>query len=270
MLYNRDFRKLTDEEKSQHSIAEEYYKSSQNSIGIIEPGKLINYHNLLPDAVYYYKTLFPNNFLSTREFHNSHRISQIKEEFISLLDANPSELDVLNFIKNKEAYFIIGSILKSYYNFGHHNAFAFREFELSSTFKADYLLVGKNSGGHEFVFIELESPNGAITMSNGSFGTVIRKGVNQVTDWDSWLDTNFHSLRLVFSKYLGESGQLPKEFTELDKSRIHYVVVAGRRKNFTAKTYQLRRKNKNANNILILHFDNLIDGIDLVLKSGNY
>jgi hypothetical protein len=64
--------------------------------------------------------------------------------------------------------------------------------------------------------------------------------------------------------------QLPREFHELDKSRLHYVIIAGRRSDFTKKTYQLRRKLLKSNNILLLHYDNLFDSVDFLLTAGNY
>lgn len=35
-----------------------------------------------------------------------------------------------------------------------HNAFLFEEFELTSTFKASYLLIGKNAGGFNLILID--------------------------------------------------------------------------------------------------------------------
>ena len=62
---------------------------------------------------------------------------------------------------------------------------------------------------------------------------------------------------------------LPTEFLELDKSRMHYVVVAGRRKDFSSKTRLLKRRQKK-NGILLLHYDNLLDNVDLLLQHGGY
>ena len=41
-------------------------------------------------------------------------------------------------------------------NIGNHGAYLFPEFQLGSSYKADYLLLGKSSGGFEFIFVELE------------------------------------------------------------------------------------------------------------------
>ncbi len=272
MLYERDYRILSEEEKTQWQKAEEILnKSIKKSGSGISLKNMSKYYQLLPVGALHHQQLFPNNYLNTSDLKDKEKLIVIIEEFKSLLDSSASERDILNFIREKKAYFIIASILKGFhYRFGHHNAFAFKEFELPPNHVADYLLVGKNSGGYEFVFIELESCYGQITNTDGEFGTTIRKGIKQINDWDNWLESNYASLRLVYDKYLGTIEPLPREFHELDKSRLHYVVIAGRRKDFTKKTYQLRRKLLKSNNILLLHYDNLFDSVSFLLAAGNY
>lgn len=272
MLYDRDYRILTVEEKKKWEKIESIFnkaKLKNNNIITVKAAK--QYYQDIPIAALHYKQLFPNNYLNTDELENKEDLKRIVEEFRLLLDASANERIILNFIRNKKSYFIIASILQGFhYNFGHHNAFAFKEFELPPNHLVDYLLVGKNSGGYEFIFIELENAVGQITNSDGEFGVTIRKGIKQTSDWDNWLESNYSSLRLVYDKYIGSMEQLPREFYELDKSRLHYVVIAGRRKDFTKKTYQLKRKLLKNNNTLLLHYDNLFDSVDLLLIAGNY
>jgi hypothetical protein len=271
MLYERDYRTLTEEENEGWKKAEEFYQKSKDKLGGISGDKLVKYHKVLPVAALHHQQLFPNNYLNRDHLKNKEHLKEIANEFKLLLDSLPNERDILSFIRDKKAYFIIASILKGYhYSFGHHNAFAFKEFELPPNHVVDYLLVGKSSGGYEFIFVELENAIGQITNSDGEFGITIRKGIKQVNDWDNWLESNYSSLRTVYDKYIGSTVQLPREFHELDKSRLHYVVIAGRRKDFTKKTYQLKRKLLKSNNILLLHYDNLFDSIDFLLTAGNY
>ena len=56
-----------------------------------------------------------------------------------------------------------------------------------SSYKADYLLVGKSSGGYEFVLIELENPYGQITLQDGNLGAEFRDGISQLDEWKRWL-----------------------------------------------------------------------------------
>ena len=82
---------------------------------------------------------------------------QMKNFFSLLSDEACTERSILNFIKDKKYYHIIGSIIWGLsINIGNHGVYLFPEFQLGNSYKADYLLVGKSSGGYEFIFIELE------------------------------------------------------------------------------------------------------------------
>lgn len=230
-----------------------------------------NYWNSLPLAVVHYKQLFPNNFLNIDGLKNSGFCNLIIRNFKMLLDTGASERDALNFIRDNEASFIIGSIFKNQcYTFGHHAAFAFREFELPPNYKVDFLLVGKNSGGYEFIFVELESPTGRITSATGEIGEVFRKGLKQIDDWEAWLEANYASIKLVYDKALGHDKMLPREFMEFDATRIHFVVVAGRRTDFSFKTYRKRRNLLRKQGVLLLHYDNLLDTAEKLISHGSY
>ncbi len=123
-------------------------------------------------------------------------------DFRSLLyDTNTGEREILNFIRDRRAYHLIGSIQKKNYNFGHHGTFIFPELQLGTSHQVDYLMLGKNSDGFHFVFVELESPYGNISIGDGDEGEVIRKGLNQVDDWDRWLEENYGSIAETLGKY---------------------------------------------------------------------
>lgn len=271
MLYDRNYKILTDEEKDIWKKAEDFLEKSKGPIGEIYPSNLVEYYKILPEAVLYHKQLFPNNYLNTDDLTDKVKLKSKIDDFKSLLDKPATEREILYFINSNKAYYIIASVFKGFhYTFGHHNAFVFKEFELPPNYKVDYLLVGKNSGGYEFIFIELENSFGQITNSDGEFGTTIRKGIKQINDWDIWFEGNYQTLKLAYDRHIGSMEELPREFYELDKSRIHYVVVAGRRKDFNKKTYQLKRRLLKSNNILLLHYDNLLDSADFLLEAGNY
>lgn len=130
------------------------------------------------------------------------------------------------------------------------------------------MLIGKNSGGYEFIFIELEHPYGKIIKKDGALGEVFRKGIEQTKDWKRWLDRNYQSLRENFVKNIKNNDRLPSEFVEYDSTRFHYVVVAGRRDDFNEDTYCIKREHKKEQNITLLHYDNLIDfSKDIIGKS---
>ena len=214
-----------------------------------------------PKAARHYDSLFPNNFVDSIDLKDSKEdLSKSLNKFELLLnDKTITERNILNFIKDNNAWFIIGSILKNNYHFGHHALYIFPEFQLPPNYQADYLLVGQNSSGHHFVFVEFENPYKEITIKDGSFGTTIRKGIKQIDDWEYWIEQNFSNLKLVFEKQQNSKKILPNEFVNYDKSRIHYVVVAGRRNDFNDKTYRLQRNNFDQRKLFVLHYDNLLD-----------
>lgn len=224
-----------------------------------------------PVAVRHYISLFPNNHLDIVDLQKKDYLTSLTEEFYRLID-NPdsNERSILNWIREKNAYFIIASIMKGSYSFGHHDAFIFPEFQLGNTYQADYLIVGKSSGGYEFIFVELEHPNKNITLKDGHMGDALRKGERQVTDWKGWLQSNYITLFETFKKYKSPNQDLPEEFMKFDSSRIHYVVVAGRRDDFNERTYQLKRQKRLSENILLLHYDNLYDSAMALIGESTY
>ncbi|RZG44283.1 Shedu anti-phage system protein SduA domain-containing protein [Acinetobacter wuhouensis] len=214
-----------------------------------------------------YETLFPNNYLDVVELKDKEYLRNI---FITLNQRFESkdlnERQILNFINESDYRFVIGALLKRYYNFGHHEAHLFSEFPLGTSFKVDYLLLGKNSHGWHFVFVELEAPIGNITLANGDFGSVFRKGESQIKDWEFWLESNFSYLKEYWWRVKGEE-LLPNEFLTYDRTRVHYIVVAGRREDFTDRTYRIQRE-KLLNRTLFIHYDNLLDSINELIESN--
>ncbi|WP_257351437.1 Shedu anti-phage system protein SduA domain-containing protein [Pseudalkalibacillus decolorationis] len=118
--------------------------------------------------------------------------------------------------------------------------------------------------------MELEHPNKNITINSGHIGDALRKGERQVIDWKCWLEANFSSIYETFKKYKSPIQELPIEFMKYDSSRMHYAVIAGRRSNFTEKTYQIKRQSKLSNNIQFLHYDNLYDSAKSLIGKSTY
>lgn len=207
-----------------------------------------------------HESLFPNNYLDVVELKNKEKLSEIFNKFKPLIICSDTrEREILNFINaSNEHYFLVGSIMKAFFRFGHHDSSIFSEFPLGTSFKVDYLLLGRNSHGWHFIFVEFEALNGQVTTKNGDFGVVLRKGESQIKDWEIWLEKNFSLLTEFFLKKIKPNDSLPTEFYNFDRTRIHYVVVAGRRNDFNDRTYRLIREYK-SKNVHYIHYDNLID-----------
>ncbi len=265
-LYARDYFSVTPEEEAK--LAEIKEKEKDGNL----PGFHQSLTHLYPKAVRHNNSYFPNNFLDAYDINdekdNMRIVLEEYKKIIGLIDC--TEITIQKFIKENRAYFIIGSILKWNYNFGHHDLYVFREFPLSTQYYVDYLIVGRSTGGFEFVFVELKALYNNITTKGGDFGATIRKGISQVEDRNIWIEKNYSHLFSEFEQHSNKKDKIPLEFRELDKTRIHYCVISGRRENFNEKSYNLRRTYKKERNILILHYDNLYDSSLGVLEGGNY
>lgn len=262
-LYNRDYFKLTKDEEVEKEVV-----TKRNSKKL---GKLEVYNSSMnfeyPKAVRHYKSLFPNNYMDFLDLYEYEEMNTLNKLYLEEINKNTAtELSIKSLIVENKLYHIIGSILKGgQFYFGHHNLYIFPEFQLGSLYRADYLLVGLASGGYQFVFVEMEHPNKNITLADGNYGEAFRKGINQINDWKVWLDSNFSSLTDVFKKSTNKS--LPEEFYKYDSSRFHFAVVAGRRKNFSERTYWLKRNEEKKTGIRIFHYDNLYDySMDLITQ----
>ena len=264
-LYQRDYCVLTQDELNEKVKLE---SESRDENSMFSTNLYYDYSK----SVRHNMSLFPNNFMDNVDLQdNQDELKAQCDGFQKLLDGKISELDIKRYIQNNEYYHIPASILK-YYNFGHHAAYVFKEFCLGTNFKADYLLVGDSSDGHQFVFVEFENPyenySSKITVGNGDFGDTIRKGINQINDWKAFIDSNYSAVTAEFKKHTNK--QLPDEFYTYDTTRINYVVVAGRRSDYNEKTRRLRRVLERENRTILLHYDNLIDKARSAIGNWTY
>lgn len=265
-IYERDYTTLTSEELGlwEHIKREEVV----GTIGGLEVRKIL--FREYPKAARHFMSLFPNHYLDIEDLKNETALGLLSEAFLDVIH-NPlsNERTILTWLRDNKAYFIVASILQ-YYNFGHHDAFIFPEFRLGSSYQVDFLIVGKNSGGYEFIFVELEAPNGRITTADGDVGNAFRKGIGQVEDWKTWVNEYYSSIQETFNKYKHPDMPLPREFSKLDTSRIHYVVVAGLRTDFNDKSYRIKRRKHENEKLLLLHYDNLYDSSKAIVGKATY
>ncbi|MEH1940918.1 MAG: Shedu anti-phage system protein SduA domain-containing protein [Nostoc sp.] len=266
-LYDRDYRILTSDEEAEFRLLKE--QEVVKEVGSIKIRESL-FHKY-PKAVRHYISLFPNNYMDILELQDREELNNKLACFQQLLNSKDvNERSILKFINEHRAYFIIASLLSKYFDFGHHATYLFPEFQIGNSYRADYLIIGRSSGGHEFVFVEIEAPKGRITIAEGDLGEVFRKGIKQLRDWKHWLDRNYSSLKETFDKSKRADVALPDEFVTMDSSRFHFVVIAGKRSDFTNDIYEIRREERKDKNILLLHYDNLIDTAADVIGRKTY
>lgn len=267
----RDYFELTEEEAKERELIDATARKAL-------VGK-VNVCSRYPDAVRHHISLFPNNHIDLQQMRSpDYDMRGLNDEFRSLVHCNiATEQDILRFINKKPAYHIIGSLFSLIQfrfckeGFGHHESYLFPEFQLGIEKKGsrrpDYLLVGKSSGGYEFVFVEFEKSIGRIALQNGHLGECYRKGIEQVNDWRDWLPGYFNTdVAPQFERMRKPGSELPSEFLRCEPDRYHYAVVAGLREHYKDETYRDRRRYAKQNNIYLIHYDNLCDSADELLE----
>ena len=263
-LYERDYLVLTPEEEAERQSFE---RRPGESITLKHTQHIFN----ASKAVRHSRHLFPNHYLDPQDLEATY-VETAANEFASLLDRpTVTERDVLRYIRDTRNYFIIGSIMNSGpYRFGHHEAYLFPELALGTNFAADFLMIGKGSDGYEFIFVELECPSKNSTLKDGGLAESFRKGIDQVDRWKYWLHENFASISPTLEKLKNPRLDFVKEFFVLDPSRLHFVVVAGRRQHFKPYTYRQMREKHQTGNTHILHYDHILDSARAMSKMSSY
>jgi len=203
----------------------------------------------------------PMNFKTlSLEYCRKTDFSEEAELLKKELDKATKENDIQSYIKNNEKWFIPLSILKNY-DFGHHFACVVPEYSLGGNYKVDYLLIGKNSIGYQFVFVEFEDIN--VEYRNKTFNSEtekVRKGITQIRDWKRWLDKN---------KDFFENGEGIAEFgRDIPSWAFHYCLVVSRREKMDDIANKLRGEvQKDFSGLKIISYDRLVDNV-LMMHNG--
>lgn len=116
------------------------------------------------------------------------------------------------------------------------------------------MLVGKSSDGFHFVFVECESINGSVITNDEVFGESIRKRKTQIENWLFFLEHQWNDVYYKLLEKANDNSSLPKEFTYYDSSRIHFLVVAGRRSVYTENARR-RVREEDKKGIKIINYD---------------
>lgn len=175
------------------------------------------------------------------------------EDFRKQLDTATREKDIQDYIKNNKKWFIPASLFRAY-DFGHHEAYLYCEPQLGSEYRADYLLLGKNSLGYHIVLVEFEGVDVAFKNQTSNSETPdVRKGLIQIRDWRAWIDNH----RTYFLDSLGISNIDKK----IPSWGFRYCLVVGRRNKMDEASNQLRRQLEKDNQIIIPTYDRLADYI---------
>ena len=200
----------------------------------------------------------PDNFIEFElGWYRKYDFKYEAEELLKILDDSRKENDIQSYIKDNQKWFIPASIFKEY-NFGHHEAFIVPEQALGAEYRADYMLLGRNSIGHQIVLIEFEDVNVDYKIQSANIESdSVRKGIAQIKDWKRWMDSN----REYFMKSCG----LSNVSRNIPTWGINYCLVVSRRSRMDEIANQMRGQSQYEMPALrIVTYDRLVDNVKML------
>ncbi len=178
------------------------------------------------------------------------------KELLDIINSSKKESDLQSYIKSNQKWFIPLSILKAY-DFGHHFSCVVPEYQLGAEYRLDYLLIGKNSLGYQFVFVEFEDVNVDYRLKTSNSETdKVRKGLNQIRDWKRWIDQNK-------GYFLGADG-IKEIAYNVAPWGFRYCLVVGRRDRMDDMSNQLSGELQRDFGVTTMSYDRLVDYVGLL------
>lgn len=199
----------------------------------------------------------PSNFY-VYEMSDYHLLDCKEEakELLDIINSSKKESDVQNYIKSNQKWFIPLSIMKAY-DFGHHFSCVVPEYQLGAEYRLDYLLIGKNSLGYQFVFVEFEDVNVEYRLKTTNSETdKVRKGLNQIRDWKRWIEQN--------RGYFLSADGIKEIANDVPPWGFRYCLVVSRRDRMDKMSNQLRGELQRESGVTIMSYDRLVDYVALL------
>lgn len=200
----------------------------------------------------------PDNFIDLGSIKAANiNFEKEADQLQQVLDAATKENDVQQYIKHTGKWFIPASILEDY-DFGHHSAYLVPEQSLGAEYRADYMLLGHNSIGHQIVLVEFEDVNVDYKIKTSNCETeAVRKGLTQIRDWKRWVDAN--------RGYFLNSCGLSEIANSIPSWGIHYCLVVSRRIRMNEVSNQMRGQMQHETPELhIVTYDRLVDNVRML------
>lgn len=199
--------------------------------------------------------IMPNKFLKFElGWYRDINFDYEAELLLDVLNKANKENDIQSYIKENSKWFIPASIFKDY-DFGHQEAYILPEQPLGAEYRADYMLLGRNSIGHQIVFVEFENVNVDYKHRTSNMETEsVRKGLVQIKDWKRWMDSN--------REYFMQSCGLSNISRNIPTWGIHYCLVVSRRNRMDDMANQMRGQTQHETPALhIITYDRLVDNV---------
>lgn len=173
---------------------------------------------------------------------------------LEALNNAKKENDIQRYIKENKKWFIPASLFEDY-DFGNHEAYIVPEQELGAEYRVDYMLLGRNSIGHQIILVEFEDVNVDYKIQSANIESdSVRKGLGQIKDWKRWIDCN----KDYFLKNCG----MADISANIPSWGIRYCLVVGRRNRMDSVANQMRSLSEHeVSGLHIVSYDRLVDNV---------
>ncbi len=176
-------------------------------------------------------SLFPNNYVDLSLYKDSNVFLPVAKEFRTIVGEENSEDSIQDWLKKEGSYnYLITASIVWQFGSGHHGIYLFKEVPIGSSYVVDYVVIGVNSYGLTVCLVELESKDqvhGCFFTKEGRIGKLIKKGVDQIDDWQTCIRDDPTLLKKIL---LEKQGVFSTPIDSAPGSFIFqkkYVVVAG-------------------------------------------
>jgi len=105
MLYDRDYRILTEEDRIIIENANRKIKEALKN-GEYFAETIQELYTDYTESAIHYQQLFPNNYFNRRTLDEKEKVKSLMNQFKQLLDNRSTEREMLNFIRQNKAYYI--------------------------------------------------------------------------------------------------------------------------------------------------------------------
>lgn len=166
------------------------------------------------------------------------------EALFALLETNPDEAEVHNFLKENPQFLI--QVLAT-----GHDRYQISKPRFGAEHIPDFLVAEMSSIGIEWHLVEIESPKSPVERKDGLATQELNHAIAQIRDWRTWLMNNTDYARR--SKEQGGLGLVGID------PRASGLIIIGRRKNYSCRYNEFRRTMIDRERIVIHSYDWLLD-----------
>jgi hypothetical protein len=190
------------------------------------------------------------------------------DELKQLLDSEPGERVVVDWLKKGSENTLVLSRTVS--RFGFPNLVV-AEFQFGTDYKADFVLIGRYSGGFAVHFAEIEPPNVPLFTKQGIPSKRLVGAIKQVEDWKIFEKTKrsvildelskaFKKKELIFGRSKEVMENTGRHLYDPKVSlQFYYHIIIGRRKGMSPDDLQRKASSLEIKNIEIITFDRLLE-----------